>query len=130
MAALQEVLAVLLGAESEARSEIEEARNEAERSVRKAKDAFSQERERRLAGAREQAKSLLEMARTAADTESGQILKMGTQELDRMRERFDENIRDLVEALAAEVAESCCRKARMPSGGGEVPPLDGALKKN
>ena len=53
MAALQEVLAVLLGAEGEARSEIEESRNEAERVVRRAKDAFSQERERRLAAARD-----------------------------------------------------------------------------
>ena len=123
MAALQEVLAVLLGAESEARSEIEEARNEAERTVRKAKDAFSQERDRRLAGAREQAKSILDVARTAADAEGGQILQMGQQELARMRERFDENIQNLVTSLVTEVAESYGRKAKAFSGasGGPVP---------
>ncbi|HQF91943.1 MAG TPA: ATPase, partial [Synergistaceae bacterium] len=96
MAALQEVLAVLLGAEGEARSEIEESRNEAERVVRRAKDAFSQERERRLAAAREQAKAVLDLARSAADAEGGQILQMGQQDLDRMRERFDENVQGLV----------------------------------
>jgi len=111
VAALQEVLAVLLGAEGEARSEIEESRNEAERVVRRAKDAFSQERERRLAAAREQAKAVLDLARSAADAEGGQILQMGQQDLDRMRERFDENVQGLVATLVAEVAESYRRKA-------------------
>ncbi len=129
MAALQEVLAVLLGAESEARSEMEESRNEAERVVRKAKDAFSQERERRLAAAREQAKSVLEVARAAADAEGGQILHLGQQELARMRERFDENVQGLVTTLVAEVAESCCRKARTYSGASEGP-LPGTRKKD
>jgi len=122
VAALQEVLAVLLGAEGEARSEIEESRNEAERVVRRAKDAFSQERERRLAAAREQAKAVLDLARPAADAEGGQILQMGQQDLDRMRERFDENVQGLVATLVAEVAESYRRKAEfLGASGGPRP---------
>ena len=52
-----------------------------------------------------------------------QLLQMGQQELARMRERFDENIQNLVTTLVTEVAESYGRKAKAFSGasGGPVP---------
>lgn len=110
MAALQETLAVLLGAEGEAKRVVSEAKGEAEGLIRSSQDKFAQERDHRMAGARQQAASLLENARTAAETEASQILDLGKAERDRMTQRFGENARMVVQALAAETAERILRR--------------------
>ena len=110
MAALQETLAVLLGAETEAKRVVSEARTESEDLRRTAQDKFALEREHRMASARQQATSLLETARTAAETEAAQILDLGKKERERMAQRFAENARAVAQALAAETAERILRR--------------------
>lgn len=109
MAALQEVFAVLLGAESEARRTVEEARREAEEILRKNKEAFTTQRENRLLAAREQARSIVDSARAAAEAEVSQITEQGQQERARMEKRFQENCPAVISTLVAEVAESALR---------------------
>ncbi len=104
MSALQEVLAVLLGAESEANHLIEEGRTEADRISKSIRDEFAQEREHRLRAAREQAKAIVESARSSAEVEAAQILSMAQQEAAALTRRFEENGRDVVKTLVAEIA--------------------------
>ena len=60
MSTLQEVLAVLLGAESEAKRIVGDSKNEAESMLQTAQEKFSSERTSRMAAARGQAKDLME----------------------------------------------------------------------
>ena len=62
MSTLQEVLAVLLGAESEAKRIVGDSKNEAESMLQTAQEKFSSERTSRMAAARGQAKDLMEAA--------------------------------------------------------------------
>lgn len=102
MSALQEALAVLLGAESEARRIVEEAKNESEDLQRTTKEHFASEREGRMAAAREQAKAIMENALSAATTEAKQILDLGAEERERVNRRFEENAASVVASVAAE----------------------------
>lgn len=110
MTALQEVLAVLLGAESEADHLVEEGRAEADRISRSAREEFTQEREDRLRAAREQAKAVVESARNSADVESAQILSIAQREGTALARRFEESGRSIVKALAAEIASQYLAK--------------------
>lgn len=102
MSALQEVLTVLLGAESEAKRIVEEARSESAVLRRTTQDKFTTERENRMNSAREQAKSLMENALAAAQTEAKQILDLGKEERARVTKRFDENIDAVVASVIKE----------------------------
>lgn len=105
MSALQEVLAVLLGAESEAKRIIEEAKIESESVIRSTKDKFAMERESRMASAREQAKGIMENALAAAQTEAKQILGLGKEERERINKRFEENVDAVVASVVNETVD-------------------------
>jgi len=105
MSAVQEVLTVLLGAESEAKRIVEEAKKESSSVVRTTQDIFIPDRENRMAAAREQAKSLMANALTAAQTEARQILDFGREERERMNKRFEENVDSVVVAVLAETVD-------------------------
>lgn len=105
MSALQEVLAVLLGAESEAKRIVEEARSESAGLLRTTQDKFMAERENRMNAAREQAKSVMENALSAAQTEAKQILDLGKEERERTGRRFDENIDSVVGSVVTETVD-------------------------
>ena len=81
MSTLQEVLAVLLGAESEAKRIVGDSKNEAESMLQTAQEKFASERTSRMAAARGQAKDLMEAALNSAKTESEQIVNLGKEEL-------------------------------------------------
>ena len=106
MSTLQEVLAVLLGAESEARRVVEEAKMESASLVRSAQDKFSVEREHNVASARDQAKSIVETALLAAQAEADQILSLGREERKKIQQRFDENVDSVVAAVLAETVDA------------------------
>lgn len=112
MPELQEILAVLLGAESEAKRVQEDAKMESESLVRTAQDKFMVQREHRMAAAREQALGLLQSARSAAESEAAQVTEMGKKERERTGTRFSENVRAVVTALATEVADRAIRRER------------------
>lgn len=105
MSALQEVLAVLLGAESEAKRIVEDARNESAGVMKATQDVFVPERENKMAAAREQAKSVMANALAAAQTEANQILDLGREERERMNKRYEENVDSLVTAVTAEAID-------------------------
>lgn len=105
MSALQEVLTVLLGAESEAKRIVEEAKSESAVLLRTTQDKFTSERENRMNAAREQAKSLMENALAAAQTEAKQILDLGREERARIAKRFDENIDAVVASVVTETVD-------------------------
>jgi F-type H+-transporting ATPase subunit b len=112
MGALQEVLTVLLGAESEARRIIEDAKNESQGVIRTTQEIFLPTRESKMAGAREQARSMMENALTAARTEAGQILEMGREERENVARRFEENADAVVASILAETADKILSEAR------------------
>lgn len=105
MSALQEVLAVLLGAESEAKRIVDEAKSESANLLRTTQDKFTAERENRMNTAREQAKSVMENALSAAQTEAKQILDLGKEERERTSKRFDENIDAVVASVVTETVD-------------------------
>ena len=105
MSTLQEVLAVLLGAESEAKRVVEDSKSESERFLRAAQEKFASERENQMASAREQAKGILETALNSARTEAEQIAELGREERLRMQKRFEENVDSVVESLVTETAK-------------------------
>lgn len=106
MSTLQEVLAVLLGAESEARRVVEEARLESASLVRGAQDKFAVEREHQVSSAREQAKSIVETALLAAQAEAEQILTLGRDERAKIQQRFDENADAIVASVLTETVNA------------------------
>lgn len=106
MSTLQEVLAVLLGAESEARRVVEEAKTESASLIRSAQDKFGVEREHHVTSARDQAKSIVETALLAAQAEADQILSLGKEERKKIQQRFDENADSVVAAVLAETVDA------------------------
>ena len=105
MSAVQEVLTVLLGAESEAKRIVEDAKTESASVVRTTQDIFFPDRENKMSAAREQAKSLMANALAAAQTEAKQILDLGKEERDRINKRFEENVDGVVATVLAETVE-------------------------
>lgn len=110
MSSLQEVLTLLLGAESEARRKSEEARAEAEEIIARTRQDFQREREDRLSAAREQALGLIESAENAAEAEVRQIVNLGQQEAQDLTERFGAYARETVDSLVDEMALHYVRK--------------------
>jgi vacuolar-type H+-ATPase subunit H len=113
MSTLQEVLAVLLGAESEAKRIIDESKNESDSLLRTVQEKFAVERTNQMASAREQAKGLMETALTAAKTEAKQIVELGREERVRMQKRYEENVTPVVESMVSEIAEDLITKGRV-----------------
>lgn len=105
MSALQEVLAVLLGAESEAKRIVEDAKGESAGVIKTTQEIFTPERESKMSSAREQAKSIMANALSAAQTEAKQILDLGKEERDRTSRRFDENVDSVVGRVLAETVD-------------------------
>ncbi|MDR3279148.1 MAG: hypothetical protein LBT23_01435 [Synergistaceae bacterium] len=105
MSALQEVLTVLLGAESEAKRIVEDAKTESAGVVKTTQEVFIPDRESKMASAREQAKSLMANALTSAQTEAKQILDLGREERERVNRRFEENVDTVVAAVLAETVD-------------------------
>jgi F-type H+-transporting ATPase subunit b len=105
MSALQEVLTVLLGAESEARRIVEDAKSESVGVIKTTQEIFIPDRESKMLSAREQAKSLMANALTSAQTEAKQILDLGREERERVGRRFAENVDAVVAAVLAETVD-------------------------
>lgn len=105
MTTLQEVLAVLLGAESEAKRIVADSKNEAGTYMKATQEKFSLERLNQMESAREQAKTIMETSLNAAKTESVQISNMGKEERDRIQKRFEENVDSVVNLMSTEIAE-------------------------
>lgn len=113
MSSLQEFLALLLGAESEARRKTEEARIQAEDVLSKARQDFQQEREARLAAVRDQAKILIETAEKSTEAEIRQIQSLEQQETEGMAGRFKAHVGDVVGTIAEETAAEFLRKGTL-----------------
>ncbi|MDR3165655.1 MAG: hypothetical protein LBU13_08760 [Synergistaceae bacterium] len=105
MSALQEVLTVLLGAESEAKRIVEDAKNDSLGVIKTTQEIFLPDRESRMASTREQAKGLLENALLSAQTEAKQILDLGREERERVLKRFEENVDTVIAAVLAETVD-------------------------
>lgn len=112
MSTLQEVLAVLLGAESEAKRIVDDSKNESDGLLRSAQDRFAGERTNQMASAREQAKGVMETALNSARTEAEQIADLGKEERTRMQKRFEENADPVIASMVSEIAESYLSKRR------------------
>ena len=112
MGTLQEVLAVLLGAESEAKRIVDDSKNESEGFLRSAQEKFSMERANQMASAREQAKGIMETALNSAWTEAEQIADLGKEERIRMQKRFEENADPVIDSMISEIAERFVSKAK------------------
>lgn len=112
MTTLQEVLAVLLGAESEAKRIVEDSKNESNGLLRSAQDKFGGERSNQMASVREQAKGIMETALNSAKTEATQISDLGKEERSRMHKRFEENVDSVVNSMVSEIADSYTHKRR------------------
>ncbi|MDR1509297.1 MAG: hypothetical protein LBS53_06625 [Synergistaceae bacterium] len=105
MSALQEVLTVLIGAESEAKRIVDDAKNDSLGVIKTTQEIFIPDRESKMLLAREQAKSLLENALLSAQTEAKQILDLGREERERVGKRFDENVNTVVVSVLAETVD-------------------------
>lgn len=112
MSTLREVLAVLLGAESEAKRIIEESRNDNKSYLRSVQEKFAARRAGEMEAAREQAKSIMENALTAAQTEAEQIIAIGSDERERMQRHYDDNVDAVIGSMVFEIAESLIVKGR------------------
>lgn len=113
MSTLQEVLAVLLGAESEAKRIVDDSRNESDCFLRTAQEKFAGERTNQMASAREQAKGIMETALNSARTEADQIASLGKEERARMQRRFEENADPVIDSMVSEIAEGYTSKRRV-----------------
>ncbi len=105
MSALQEVLTVLLGAESEATRIVEDAKSQSTSVMKITQDSFDVNRKSKMEAAREQAKSVMANALSAAQTEAKQILDLGREERDRVNKRFEENADTVVANVLAETVD-------------------------
>lgn len=112
MSTLQEVLAVLLGAESEAKRIVGDSKNEAESMLQTAQEKFASERASRMASARGQAKDIMEAALNSARTESEQIVNLGKEERERMQKRFAENADTVIDSIVSEIVDGFVSKKR------------------
>jgi F-type H+-transporting ATPase subunit b len=109
---LQEALAVLLGAESEAKRVVDDSKSESEGFLRTAQEKFTGERANQMASAREQAKGIMENALNSAKTEAEQIADLGKEERKRMQRRFEENVDSVIDSIVAKVAKDYIFKRR------------------
>ena len=105
MSALQEVLAVLLGAESEAKRIVADAKGESAQVLKTTQEIFQPDRENKMSSAREQAKSVIANAVAASQAESEQLLEQGREDRKNMKARFDENIDTVISSVLAETVE-------------------------
>ena len=105
MSALQEVLTVLLGAESEARRIVSDAKSESLGVIKTTQEIFIPDRESKMLMAREQAKSLMANALASARTEACQILDLGREERERTNRHFEENADIVIAAVLAETVD-------------------------
>ncbi|MEG1642181.1 MAG: hypothetical protein RR272_03620 [Synergistaceae bacterium] len=105
MSTLQEVLAVLLGAESEAKRIVSDSRSETGSYLKTTQEKFSVERQNQMESAREQAKTIMDTSLNSAKTESEQIANLGKEERERIKKRFEENVDSVVNLMASEIAE-------------------------
>ena len=112
MGTLQEVLAVLLGTESEAKRIVEDSKSESDGFLRSAQEKFAMERTNQMASAREQAKGIMETALNSARTEAEQIADLGKEERIRMQKRFEENVDPVIDSMISETAERFISKTR------------------
>ena len=112
MGTLQEVLAVLLGVESEAKRIVEDSKSESDGFLRSAQEKFAMERTNQMASAREQAKGIMETALNSARTEAEQIADLGKEERVRMQKRFEENVDPVIDSMISETAERFISKTR------------------
>lgn len=106
MSTLQEVLAVLLGAEWEAKMLVEESEHDCQGYLRSVQDKCAVQREHEIEAAREQAKSIIGNATNAAKAEAEQIMAIGRDERERMQKNYNDNIDALIETMTAEIAEN------------------------
>ncbi|MDR0764275.1 MAG: hypothetical protein LBE65_01620 [Synergistaceae bacterium] len=105
MSALQEVLTILLGAESEGRRIVEDAKSESMSIIKNTQEIFLPDRESRMASTRERARGLMENAVLSAQAEAKQIIDLGREERERVLKRFDENVDTVVAAVLAETVD-------------------------
>ena len=105
MSALQEVLTVLLGAESEAKRIVSDAKSESLGVIKTTQEIFFPDRESKMRMAREQAKSLMANALTSAQTEARQILDLGREERERVNRHFDESADTVIATVLAETVD-------------------------
>lgn len=110
MSTLQEVLAVLLGAESEAKRIVDDSKNESDNFLRSAQEKFAGERASQMASAREQAKGIMDTALNSAKTEATQIADLGKEERNRMQKRFEENADPVINSMVSEIADSYTKR--------------------
>lgn len=102
MSRLQEVLSVLLGAESEAARIVEEAKKLSGEVVKDTQDSFEPQRKGKMASARESAKSIMANAREAAETEADQIRDLGADEREKIEKRYLSSVDSVVAAMVEE----------------------------
>lgn len=112
MSTLQEVLAVLLGAEAEAKRVVDESKNESEGYLRSVQEKFAIQRIGEMESARIQAKNIMDTALSAAKTEAEQITSLGKNERERMQKRYEENADAVITSMVSEVAGNLISKGR------------------
>lgn len=112
MSSLQEVLAVLFGAEWEAKRAVEESEYECQNYLRTVREKYAAQRENEIESTREQAKSIIGNAADAAKAEAEQIVAIGRDERERMQKNYRDNIDALIDAMTAEVAENLISQGR------------------
>ena len=110
MSTLQEVLAVLLGAESEAKRIVGDSKTESAELLRMAQEKFTKERANQIASAREQAKEIMTTAVNAAKAEADQIADLSKEEMKRIQTRFDQNVDTVVTSMVSDIAEKYVKK--------------------
>lgn len=112
MSTLQEVLAVLLGAEAEAKRIVNDSKNESANFLKIEQEKFAGERMNRMASAREQAKGVMETALNAAKAEAQQISDLGKEECAKMQRRFDENVDSVLDSIVTETVNIFLTKGK------------------
>lgn len=112
MSTLQEVLAILLGAEAEAERVVNDAENDSEALLRTTREKFAAERINQMESAREQAKGIMNSALSSVKTESVQIADLGKEERERMQQRFEENVDPIIDSMVLEIADRFISKIK------------------
>ncbi len=112
MSTLQEVLSVLLGAESEAKQIVAESESEASAMLQTTREKFASERSGRIESAHGQAREIADKARDAAKNESERIANLCEEERDLMQKRFSENADTVIDSIVSEIAEGFASKKR------------------
>ncbi|MGI6442412.1 MAG: hypothetical protein GXZ13_03675 [Synergistaceae bacterium] len=110
MSTLNEVLAVLLGAEAEAKRIVSDSKKESESLFHSTQEKFAKERTSQMNSAREQAKGIVETAMSSANIEAKQIYEMSKEDSARIQKRFEENSDPVINFMASEIAEKYINK--------------------